>query len=210
MKIAKAASRWEIVFVLLTGLGNILLADWMDLQLVYVVAACIFWTGYVASRSARDEAVLVEWGFTKRGFGRSIALLTPFMLLSVSGFAAYGIFTGNMVLNWHIFLLLLLYPFWGLVQQFLVVALIAGNIRRFSRYPESVIVLLTASVFAMAHASSIPLSGASFFLALVTTTVYFRIRNLWALGLFHGLYGTCLYYFVLGRDPLLEIIHGHG
>ena len=209
IKNGKTASRWEITFVVLTGLGNILLAEWLNLQSVYVVAACLFWAGFIAVRAAADRSVLTEWGFAKRGFGRSMALLSPFMLLSVLGSAAYGKFTGSMVLHWHMVLVLLLYPIWGLVQQFLVVSLLAGNIRKYSRYPEPVIVLLTASVFALAHASSLPLVGASFCLALVTTTIFFRTRNLWALGIFHGTFGTCLYFFVLGRDPLLEILHGH-
>ena len=35
---------------------------------------------------------------------------------------------------------------------------------------------------------------AAFALALVTTTVYFRTRNLWALGIFHGWFATGLYF----------------
>ncbi|OPL19293.1 MAG: hypothetical protein AVO35_11135 [Candidatus Aegiribacteria sp. MLS_C] len=207
---AKNTSRWEIAFVLLTGLGNFILADRLDLQLVYVVAASLFWTGFVLVRASSDPSAPADWGFTRRGFGRAIGLLTPFMVLSVLGFAAYGKLTGSMALNWHIVPVLLLYPLWGLVQQFLVVVLIAGNIRKHSRLPESVTVILAALLFAAAHASSPALTGAAFVLALITATVYFRTGNLWAPGLFHGLFGTCLYYFVLGRDPLMEIIHGHG
>lgn len=210
MMTEKNTSRWEISFVLLTGLGNLILADWLDLQLVYVVAASLFWTGFVLVRASADPSAPADWGFTKRGFGRGIRLLTPFMLLSVLGFAAYGRFTGSMTLHWHILPVLLLYPLWGLVQQFLVVALIAGNIRKHSRLRLSFTIILTALLFAAAHASSPALTGASFVLALITATVYFRTGNLWAPGIFHGLFGTCLYYFVLGRDPLMEIIHGHG
>lgn len=206
----KNESRWEIAFVLLTGLGNLILADRLDLQLVYVVAASLFWTGFVLVRASSDPSAPADWGFTKRGFGRAVRLLTPFMILSVLGFAAYGRLTGSMILHWHIVPVLLLYPLWGLVQQFLVVALIAGNIRKHSRLPESVTVILTALLFAAAHASSPELTGAAFALALITATVYFRTGNLWAPGLFHGLFGTCLYFFVLGRDPLMEIIHGRG
>jgi uncharacterized protein len=209
-KTGKTASKWEITFVFLTGLGNILLAQRLNLQLIYVLAACLFWTGFVSIRATTDSSVLTEWGFSKQGFGRSMALLLPLMLLSILGFAAYGKFTGRMVLHWHMAVVLLLYPVWGLVQQFLIVALVAGNIKKYSRYPDPVIVLLTAFIFALAHASSPSLVAASFFLALITTTVYFRTRNLWALGIFHGLFATCLYFFVLGRDPLMEIIHVHG
>jgi len=199
-------SRWEIAFVLLTGLGHYLLAGWLHLQLAYIVGACVFWTGFVAVRAAAAPAVLAEWGFTTRNLGRSLALLMPVTLLTVSGFAVYGMFTGSMVMHWHIVLICLLYPVWGLVQQFLVVALLAGNIKKHTRIPERGIVLLTALVFAGAHVPSLPLVAAAFFLAAVTTTVYFRTRNLWALGLFHGWFATGLYFFALGQDPWKEVV----
>jgi hypothetical protein len=201
-------SRWEIVFVLLTGLGQFLVAGWLELQLAYVLGACLFWAGFVVIRAMADPSVLTEWGFTTRGFGRSMALLGPVMLLTAFGFVAYGKLAGSMVLNWHILLIGLLYPLWGLVQQFLIVALLAGNMKNHSRIPEPGIVLLTALIFAGVHAPSIPLIGAAFILALVTTMVYFRTRNLWALGIFHGWFATGLYFLVLGRDPWTVVISG--
>jgi len=199
-------SRWELAFVLLTGLANFLLADWLDFRLAYIVGACLFWTGFVVMRATADSSVLAEWGFTTRNFARSLRLLTPIMLLALCGFAAYGLLTGRMIMHWHIVLIGLLYPLFGLVQQFLIVALVAGNIRKHSRIPESVIVLFTALIFAGAHVPSLPLAVAAFFLAVVTTTVYFRTRNLWALGLFHGWFATGLYFFALGRDPWIEVV----
>jgi hypothetical protein len=201
-------SRWEIALVLLTGLGHLLLSGWLGLQLVYVVGACLFWTAFVALRAAADASVLAEWGFTRRGFRRSMALLAPFMLLAVFGFAAYGMISGSMAMSWHLLLIFLLYPLWGLVQQFLIVALLAGNIRKHSRIPEPGIVISTALVFAAVHAPSVPLIGAAFLLALITTTVYFRAGNLWALGIFHGWFATGLYFLVLGRNPWVEVISG--
>jgi hypothetical protein len=38
--------------------------------------------------------------------------------------------------------------------------------------------------------------------------VYFRTRNLWALGIFHGWFATGLYFFVLGRDPWTVVVSG--
>jgi len=195
------ASWWEIVFVVLTGLGQFLLAGWLELQLVYVVGACCFWAGFVVMRARHDPTVLLEWGFTRRSLGRSIELLAPILVLACLGFAAYGKLTGSMMLNWHIVLIFILYPFWGLVQQFLVVALLAGNLKKHSRLPERDIIALTALLFAGVHAPSLPLMVAAFLLALVTTTVYFRTRNLWALGVFHGWFATGLYFLALGQDP---------
>lgn len=191
---------------MLTGLGNFVLAEWLDLQLVFIVGACLFWLGFVVRRAHADPEILARWGFTARDFGRSLALLAPAAMLAMAGFIAYGIWIGGPTLHWHIVLIMLLYPVWGLVQQFLVVALFAGNLQRRARISERRIVLLTALLFAAAHAPSLPLAAAAFCLAAVTTTVYFRTRNLWALGLFHGWFATGLYFFALGRNPWREVV----
>ena len=199
-------SRWEILAVLLTGLGNFLLACWLDLRLAFIAGACLFWIGFVAVRASVSPSVLADWGFTTRDFGRSLALLAPALLLASLCFVAYGMFTGGLLLNRHIVWIFLLYPVWGLVQQFLIVCLLASSLRRHSHIPERQIVLLTAVVFAVAHAPSIPLAVAAFFLAVVTTTVYFRTHNLWAMGLFHGWFATGLYFLALGQDPWQDVV----
>lgn len=199
-------SRWEITFVVLTGLGNYLLADWLGRRLTFVVGACLFWTGFVVVRAITDAADLGSWGFTSRNLGRGFKLLLPAAVLSGGAFAAYGVWTGNLLLGWHFALVCLVYPAWGLVQQFLIVALLAGNLKKHSRIPEWGIVVITAFVFACAHLPSPPLVVASFVLALVTTKVYFRTRNLWPLGVFHGWYATCLYFLALGQDPWTAVI----
>lgn len=201
-----STARWEIAAVLLTGLGNFLLADWLDLRLSFIAGACLFWTLFVAIRVTANPALLREWGFTTRNLGRSLALLAPVLIAATAAFAAYGALAGRSVLNWHILPIGLLYPVWGLVQQFLVVALLAGNMRKHSRIPERWIVLLSSLIFAAAHVPALPLVAAAFFLGVVATTVFFRAGNLWALGLFHGWFATGLYYLVLGRDLWREVV----
>ena len=199
-------ARWEIAFVVLTGLGNYLLAGWLERRLTFVVGACLFWMGFVVVRAAADRSVLGEWGFTSWNLGRGFKLLLPAAVLSAAGFAAYGVLFGRILLHWHFILICLIYPIWGLVQQFLVVTLLAGNLRKQGRIPDGGIVVLVALVFAVAHLPSPPLAAAAFVLALITTTVYFRTRNLWPLGLFHGWYATCLYFLALGEDPWTAVV----
>ena len=199
-------ARWEVTAVLLTGLGNALLADWLGWRLAFIAGACLFWTVFVVVRAARNSSVLAQWGFTTRGFGRSVRLLLPALVVSVVGFATFGLLNDRLIMNSHLFLICLLYPIWGLVQQFLVVALVADNIKKHIRLPDPAIVCLTARAFAAVHTPSPPLVVASFVLTLITTSVFFRNRNLYALGLFHGLFATGLYYFALGQDLWKEVI----
>jgi uncharacterized protein len=199
-------ARSEIVAVLLTGLGHFVLAGWLDLRLAFIVVACLFWAGFVAWRARSDRTVLAAWGLTAAGFGRSLRLLIPALVLSLACFGAYGWWTGSLLWHRHIVLIGLLYPAWGLVQQFLVVALLAGNLMRHTRIPERWLALATALAFAAAHAPSASLAASAFCLAVITTTSYFRTGNLWALGLFHGWFATGLYFLALGRNPWQEVV----
>jgi len=199
-------ARLELTAVFVTSLAHFLLALWLDLQLVFIVLACFFWVGFVAWRTRSDPQALARWGFAAAGFRRSLGPLVPALILALASFIAIGLGTGRLLLHWHLVLVGLLYPAWGLVQQFLVVALVAGNLRRHTRIPEWGLVLMTALAFAAVHAPSWPLSLAAFCLALITVTVYFRTRNLWALGLFHGWFATGLYFFALGSNPWLDVV----
>lgn len=198
--------RGEIAAVLLTGLGNVVVADAMGRRLWFIVIASFLWAAYALVRAASNRAVLAEWGFRKQGFAPSLALLAPLGAASTLAQLGYGYLFGRPVWHWHLGLILALYPLWGLVQQFLVVALVAGTLRRQRAIPDGAIVGLTALLFAAAHAVSATLMVAAFVLAVVTTRVYFRHGNLWALGLFHGWFATGLYYFVLGDDPWRQVI----
>jgi hypothetical protein len=60
-------------------------------------------------------------------------------------------------------------------------------------------------VFAWVHYPSLPLMVFTFFMELVFLVAYFKWRNLWALGLYHGWVASLLLFFVLGRDLWNEL-----
>src|SRR5262250_1048933 len=68
----------------------------------------------------RDAAVRAEWGLRAGGLracARDAALLTA----CGAGICAWiGGARGTLAVDWHLLVLCLLYPLWGLVQQFLV------------------------------------------------------------------------------------------
>ena len=112
--------------VVVTGVAHLVLATWLDRQMVFILAAILFWIGFVAIRAHRDPSALREWGFTREGFWRSVRMLLPFGVAARLATAGYGLLAGTLIFTWRLFLLLALYPAWGLVQQFLVVGLLAG------------------------------------------------------------------------------------
>jgi membrane protease YdiL (CAAX protease family) len=102
---------------------------------------------------------------------------------------------------------LLLYPLWGVIQQFLVVGLVAGNLRDYEgwRLHPAAVTGSTAVLFSAVHWPARLLVAGTFVLAVVYVIVFLRHRNLWVLGLYHGWIGGFFYFFVLGRDPWQEV-----
>jgi hypothetical protein len=68
-------------------------------------------------------------------------------------FFAIGYFNKTLNLSWHIFPILILYPVWGIVQQYLVIALVAGNLQdlKYRNIGPSAIILTTALLFGLLH-----------------------------------------------------------
>jgi membrane protease YdiL (CAAX protease family) len=92
---------------------------------------------------------------------------------------------------------------WGLVQQFLVQAMVARNLLAWTTR-RSVATLVAAALFAAVHWPDGVLMGATCLLGLAFTPMYLAFRNLWPLGLYHGWLGALTYFWVLGRDPWRE------
>jgi hypothetical protein len=202
-------ARAEIAALAATGLGKFVVADGLGFKLPYILLSCLAWSWYVVARVRRSPGQLEEWGLTRNGLAASARRLAPYASAGALACLLYGLWSGRMLLHWHMLPLLVLYPPWGLVQQFLIVALVAGNLRDGLGVGEKQAVAVTALVFAAVHLPSIPLVLTTFVMALVTTSTWLRNRSLYPLGVFHGTMATLIYYLVLGEDPWVQFI-AHG
>jgi hypothetical protein len=198
----------EMAAVVLTGLGKFLLVDWLHLKFWYVTIACLLWIVYILYRIKTNPGAPAYWGFRKQGFRSSLRWIGPVSVIALGGSIAFGIVRGTLVFNWHIFPIMILYPLWGTIQQFLIIGLIARNMEDWEggRAGKALIVVVSSMVFSIVHFPSIPLVVATALLAIGYTILYLQHRNLWILGLFHGWLGCFFYFFVLGRDPWLEFV----
>ena len=201
---------FELAAIIATAAGKFLLGDLLGLGLYYVVLACAFWIGYVLLRVRWERSVLLRWGFTRRRILTGLAIIGPVAAASLAAFVVFGLLTGRAVVNLNFLVLMALYPVWGTVQQFMVVALLADNVAALSRerVPEWAAILLAAVLFALVHVPVYPLVCATFALGFVTTATFFRTRNIWVPGVFHGWYATVYYHFVMGVDPLGCLLQG--
>jgi uncharacterized protein len=197
----------EITAVLLTAAGKFVFMDLINWRFPFIVAVIICWGVYIIYRNKTEQGILHYWGFRRDNFCSVAKRVLPYGLAAVFLFFATGIYQGTIHISWTIIPVLILYPLWGMIQQFLLIALTAGNLQHMSRInlQPAVIITSTALLFGLIHYPYNWLMIGSFVLALFYGYFYLRERNIYVLGLFHGWLGALFYYTIMERDPFLEL-----
>jgi len=193
--------------VLLTGGVHLFFEEVLGQKLVFIAIAAAFWIGYLGWQVKRDPAVLREWGFTTKAIGPAFRAATWVFGIGAAAIVAVGIGRGGMILGWHLLAILAIYPLWGLIQQFLVQALLARNLQALGGRFESVWVVTptAALLFGIVHWPDPVLMVGTFLLGSMFTPLYLKRRNLWPLGIYHGWLGALVYFLVLRRDSWIEL-----
>jgi len=197
----------EIMAVILTAMGKFIFMDYLNWRFPFVAIAIISWITYIIYRSKKEPAILKYWGFRTDNFKSVLKRVLPFGILTVISFIGVGFYQSTINITWHIIPILILYPLWGTIQQFLLIALTAGNLQdlKGQKLSKGTIILLSALLFGFIHYPYTWLMIATFILAIFYGWIYLKERNLYVLGLFHGWLGGIFYYTVLERDPFLEM-----
>lgn len=101
----------------------------------------------------------------------------------------------------EVFILLALYPFWGIVQQFIFQGILHRALLRLcnSRW---LALLLCAVAFSSVHVADIRVVGLTFIGGLFWSWFYQRFPNIWILGLSHATIGAFVYPWLLAENPL--------
>jgi uncharacterized protein len=197
----------EIAAVILTGLGKFIFMDLLNWKLPFIIIAILAWTVYVLYQHQKLPGILHYWGFRFDTFLMVLKIVLPFGFAAVITFFIIGYYHDTLNITWHIFPILLLYPIWGIIQQFLVIGLVAGNLNDLEKFKMNkfLIVLLTAVLFGSLHYPHYWLVLGTFILALFYGFVYLKSKNVYVMGIFHGWLGAIFFYTIVGRDPFAEV-----
>lgn len=196
---------FEIIAVIITALGKFFFYDVLDQRLLFILLMFGFWGVYLVRRVRTSPSVLSKWGFRTDNFMVILNQVLPFGLGAVMVCIIIGVIQGTLNPHWHIIPLLILYPIFGALQQFLLMALVAGNLQDSNRFNHKTIILLTSILFGLLHYPYWWLVIGTSFLAFFYSYIYLKNRNLYVLGLFHGWLGVLFYYTVVDKDPFLEV-----
>jgi membrane protease YdiL (CAAX protease family) len=198
----------EILLAFATGIGKLVFMDLLNWRFPFIVVMIFAWSLYVWKRYKQSPDLLQKWGFRWGNFGKVVGLMLPFGILAVVSSLAVGYWRDTLNLTWHIIPILILYPIWGTIQQFLVISLVAGNLHdlKLKRWNDWLVVFVAALLFGLVHYPYWWLVGGTFVLAMFYGYIFLKQRNVYAMGIFHGWLGAIFFYTVVGRDPFMEVL----
>jgi CAAX prenyl protease-like protein len=196
----------EISAVIATGILHLVFTEVFQAPAWFIGLAVASWAIYIVVRVRRDGSALSSWGFRSINLRKTV--IATSVVAAVAIFAMIRISNGALFVHWHMLPLLLLYPIWGVIQQFLVQAMVVDNLSLISRRTSFrwMVIILAATLFGLVHIPDVKLMAATFCLGMAFTPIYLRWRNLWPLGIYHGWLGVIFYFWVLHRDPWLEVL----
>lgn len=193
---------FEIIAVIVTGAGKITFINILKLHAVYILSAILFWSAYFIYRVSKEKNLINYWGLSFSNIRPTFRIVAIIGSIAIAMFIAYGIYFNTIILSWNLLFVLLTYPFWGLVQQFMTMSILANNLRDYKdrKLSYTMVILITSFMFAVVHFPSVPLVVATFFMALFYSVIFLNKRNIIPLGFFHGIMGGLFFYFILKKD----------
>jgi len=192
----------EIAASVGTGVLFVGIVPLLSNKLFFIVPCMLGWLTSIAVRVKRDRLLLREWGVRLDNLWEASRAPLALGALSFLGIVLFRFFHGFLALPRAGYVMLVVYPAWGLLQQLFVQAFIARNLVDLGVRP-AVTVLVSALLFGAVHAPDFQLAGLCGVAGLFWTRFYLTHGNVVPLALGHGWLGTFVYFWLLERDPLV-------
>jgi hypothetical protein len=194
----------ELAAMLATGALQLVFENVLGQKIPYLLAVSALWVFYVGRRLFRERGLAAAWGLSPAAILPALPLHLGATALLFSALLGWRLWRGGSPLPEGAGLVFLVYPIWALVQEFALQCLLARNLS-LAGLPFAAVVPLAAACFGAAHLPDLPLAGLTALAGLIWTPL-FRLRpSLWPIALSHAWVGTLAFYWVLERDPWLEM-----
>ncbi|HLH33473.1 MAG TPA: CPBP family glutamic-type intramembrane protease [Alloacidobacterium sp.] len=189
----QADSRLRDLLELLSAYGLILAVIWtpMPAQRIFYWLAIVAVIGITMLRREKLQAL----GLAPAGTKRSLWIVAVAVGLAVLAVMAAGYFgtlhglprIGHLSMRARI----IGYLIWSFVQEFLLQVFVLMRLLRMLK-KRSLAIAIAALLFAIAHIPNPVLIGLTLLWALIACPLFLHYRNLYALGLAHGILGLCV------------------
>jgi hypothetical protein len=184
-------SRWLVLAEISAVFASIMLYLW---RWRYTApAACIAIVGFIVLSQIWRKESAARLGFNWSNFRACAKAWTPAVLVLAVALLALGTIFATLrpIAFNQVLLALLLYCPWGLLQQYLLNSYFANRVLAIASARWTP--LIAATVFSAAHLPNWFLMLVTLALGYCSTRIFLRYRNVYFLGLAHGLIGSVLW-----------------
>eukprot|EP01084_Bolivina_argentea_P150246 262397_1 len=171
---------------------------------LYIACVFIIFGSYIVYKMKYFGYKLItrDWGLTLNNFKISFFWCTIVAIVGlIIMFIYMAIYRTGLPFHYDLILMFLLYPLWGVIQQFLIQGMIAVNLTKL-RVNYYLVIFLTACSFTLVHWPDWLLMVATFCVGLTFTPIFLKYKCLYPLGIYHGWCGALFYWLVLDKDPM--------
>ena len=192
----------EVIAVLATGGIYLVFENILHAKMAFLIPCALTWSVYIIYRLVKQPDVAKGWGLVTPTAGlRACGICFAAGLIVLTGYRmAKGFEPFPPGAVW----IFLIYPFWAFIQEFVVQAMVVANLERLG-WKRAVIIPVSAVLFGVAHAPDLELMGLCAVAGLAWAWLFLRTRNLYPLALMHAWLGALAYYWVLEKNPWLEM-----
>jgi hypothetical protein len=191
----------ELAFILLVGALQPMTELFLGARVAagYNILAAFVVLLYLGYQVVKNPSLVKAWGLRLDTVAQSVPLYLAFTAIASVLIYLAGHYLGHTPLPLSFWYLLLIYPVWGIAQQFALQNLVAQNLTGIAPHLYGR-ALVTAAIFSLAHAPSVELMVVTALAGFVFTVLYNRAPNLLVLGCSHGFLGALVFYLILGQD----------
>jgi uncharacterized protein len=193
----------EIFVTLAGGIGYVIFHKklaanaWFIITLLVVLLFYAFWESKFGNRDLRYFGIRKD--NLKEATKWNIIVLGPVLF----GLSIYAIINGiNHPL--HFFYAVLLYPIWGIIQQFIFQGIFLNACKKVGLGYFSIV--LAAFAYAIVHYPSIFMMKITALGGILFSALFYFRPNIVPIGIFHGVFGAFLYYVLRNKDPIEKLL----
>lgn len=203
---SKSPNLMEMGAVIATGVLHLIFIP-LGARGIFIFLTVSFWIIFIIIRIRNNPGILNEWGFRRDNIKEVFSQTSLYCLPLFLGMAIFAIWKGTLTFPPHMIIPILLYPVWGIIQQFLVLSLLVRNISLTKFGLKRInLILYGAILFSLVHLPDIQLMIGTFILGLIYVPLYLKYKNILPLGIYHGWLGTFFYVWVLYTAPWVDWI----
>jgi membrane protease YdiL (CAAX protease family) len=176
------------------------LLDWP--LAVGIAIVCCAAASFVALVASRKKERARDFGLRTDNLLSASIPIGAFTLALACLEIGWAVATDVNVVAGDLWMLLPVYPLWGIVQQLIVQGVVHRRLATLTR-SKPIAIAVTALVFASLHATNPILVALTLAAGVGWSWLFSRWPNVWLLGLSHGVLAALAYPLVLAENPLV-------